>query len=88
VADIDTFVRAEAGSLVDQLAAWCAIPSISTQPEHDADVRRSAEHLAGLMEAAGLHAEVLAMEGSQPAVYALEELSRPEVVAALRAWRG
>jgi acetylornithine deacetylase/succinyl-diaminopimelate desuccinylase-like protein len=70
VADIDTFVRAEAGSLVDELSAWCAIPSISTEPEHDADVRRSAEHLAGLMEAAGLHAELLAVEGSQPAVYA------------------
>ena|GEM_PF-2701516 len=66
MADIDSFVRAEADSLVAELSAWCAIPSISTQPEHDADVRRSAEHLAGLLEAAGLHAEVLAVEGSQP----------------------
>jgi len=70
VADIDTFVQAEAGSLVAELSSWCAIPSISTQPEHGADVRRSAEHLAGLMEAAGLHAEVLAVDESQPAVYA------------------
>jgi len=70
VADIDAFVQAEADSLVAELAAWCAIPSISTDPAHDADVRHSAEHLAGLMEAAGLHAEVLTVDDSQPAVYA------------------
>jgi acetylornithine deacetylase/succinyl-diaminopimelate desuccinylase-like protein len=69
VADIDAFVQAEAASLVAELAAWCAIPSISTEPEHAADVRRSAEHLAGLLEAAGLHAEVLAVDNGQPAVY-------------------
>jgi acetylornithine deacetylase/succinyl-diaminopimelate desuccinylase-like protein len=39
-------------------------------PGHAADVRRSAEHLAGLMEAAGLHTEILTVDGSQPAVYA------------------
>jgi acetylornithine deacetylase/succinyl-diaminopimelate desuccinylase-like protein len=70
VADIDAFVQAEADSLVAELSAWCAIPSISTDPEHDADVRRSAEHLAGLMEAAGLDTEVLAVDDGQPAVYA------------------
>jgi acetylornithine deacetylase/succinyl-diaminopimelate desuccinylase-like protein len=70
VADIDAFVQAEADPLVAELAEWCAIPSISTDPAHAADVRRSAEHLAGLAEAAGLHAELLSVEGSQPAVYA------------------
>jgi acetylornithine deacetylase/succinyl-diaminopimelate desuccinylase-like protein len=69
VADIDAFVKAEARSLVAELSEWCAIPSISTDPAHADDVRRSAEHLAGLMEAAGLHAEVLTVEGGQPAVY-------------------
>jgi acetylornithine deacetylase/succinyl-diaminopimelate desuccinylase-like protein len=70
VADIDAFVRAEADSLVAELAQWCAIPSISTDPDHAASVRRSAEHLAGLAEAAGLHAEVLSVDDGQPAVYA------------------
>ena len=69
MADIDAFVRAEADALVSELSDWCAIPSISSDPEHAADVRRSAEHLAGLMEAAGLDTEVLAAEGGQPAVY-------------------
>ncbi|HYT26685.1 MAG TPA: dipeptidase [Actinomycetota bacterium] len=70
MADIDAFVKAEAESLVAELSRWCAIPSISTDPSHADDVRRSAEHLAGLMEAAGLHAEVIPVEGGQPAVYA------------------
>jgi acetylornithine deacetylase/succinyl-diaminopimelate desuccinylase-like protein len=70
VADIDAFVRAEADALVAELSEWCAIPSISANPGHEADVRRSAEHLAGLMEAAGLDSDVLAVEGGLPAVYA------------------
>jgi acetylornithine deacetylase/succinyl-diaminopimelate desuccinylase-like protein len=70
VADIDAFVRAEADALVAELSAWCAIPSVSTDPAHAADVRRSAEHLAGLMEAAGLAAELVAADGGQPGVYA------------------
>jgi acetylornithine deacetylase/succinyl-diaminopimelate desuccinylase-like protein len=70
VADIDAFVRAEADALVTELSQWCAIPSVSSDPDHAADVRRSAEHLAGLMEAAGLDTEVLAADGGQPAVYA------------------
>ena len=70
MADIDAFVQAEADSLVTELSEWCAIPSISSDPEHSADVRRSAEHLAGLLEAAGLDTEVLAVDDGQPAVYA------------------
>jgi acetylornithine deacetylase/succinyl-diaminopimelate desuccinylase-like protein len=69
VADIDAFVRAEADALVAELSEWCAIPSVSGDPGHAADVRRSAEHLAGLMEAAGLDTEILAADGGLPAVY-------------------
>jgi acetylornithine deacetylase/succinyl-diaminopimelate desuccinylase-like protein len=69
VADIDTFVQAEAAALVAELSEWCAIPSISGDPDHQADVRRSAEHLAGLMEAAGLDTDILAADGGLPAVY-------------------
>jgi len=69
VADIDAFVRAEADALVAELTEWCRIPSISTDSAHAGDVRRSAEHLAGLMEAAGLDAEILEAGGSAPAVY-------------------
>ena len=69
MADIDAFVVAEADALVRELSEWCAIPSISTDPAYRREVRRSADHLAGLMEAAGLRAEVLTTADAQPAVY-------------------
>jgi hypothetical protein len=47
MADIDAFVQAEADALVRELSEWCAIPSISSDPERAGDVRRSAEHPAG-----------------------------------------
>jgi len=70
VADIDAFVKGASEALVAELSEWCTIPSISTDPAYALEVRRSAEHLAGLMETAGLHAEVLLSDGGQPAVYA------------------
>ncbi len=70
MADIDAFVKGASEALVAELSEWCAIPSISTDPAYALEVRRSAEHLAGLMETAGLHAEVLPVDGGQPAVYA------------------
>lgn len=63
------YVEASADALVAELAEWCAIPSVSTDPARTADVRRSAEHLAGLMERAGLDTEILSVPGGQPAVY-------------------
>jgi acetylornithine deacetylase/succinyl-diaminopimelate desuccinylase-like protein len=69
VADIDAFVTAEAEALVAELTEWCRIPSISTDPAYEGEVRRSAEHLVGLMEAAGLRADILEAAGAQPAVY-------------------
>jgi acetylornithine deacetylase/succinyl-diaminopimelate desuccinylase-like protein len=68
MADIDAFVEEEGDRLVDELAEWCAIPSISTHPRHATDVQRSAEHLAGLMLRAGLAAEVVPVPGGRPAV--------------------
>jgi len=69
MADIDAFVEREGDRLVAELAEWCSIPSVSTDPAFLDDVRRSADYLAGLMERAGLDAEVLPVPGGQPAVY-------------------
>jgi hypothetical protein len=83
VADIDAFVQTEADSLVAELPEWCAIPSISTDPAYSAESRCSAEDLAGLMEEAGLRAEVVAIDDGQPAVYGEWLLAGPEPAAAL-----
>ncbi len=63
------YVAAERARIVDTLVEWLRIPSISAQPSHAADVRRSAEWLAGRMREAGLeHVDVIETAGA-PAVY-------------------
>ena len=46
------------------------IPSVSASPDHQDDVRRSAEATATLFEAEGFTVDIRAVEGSQPAVIA------------------
>ena len=63
------YVDAQRDRIVDDLFTWLRIPSISALPEHAADVRRSAEFCAHLLERAGLeHVAVLETAGA-PAVY-------------------
>lgn len=55
--------------ILADLGQWLRIPSISAQPDHAADLRRSAEHTAELLRGAGLeHVEVLETAGG-PSVY-------------------
>ena len=63
-------MEAESERIVSTLLDWVRIPSVSARPEHAADVRRSADFVAGLLRAAGLdHVEVMGTAGA-PAVYA------------------
>ena len=62
----ETHAKAFEAALYDFLR----IPSISAQPDHAADVKRSAEWLAARMEHAGLKAEVVERAGKHPLVYA------------------
>ncbi|MDB5029213.1 MAG: dapE 5, partial [Candidatus Eremiobacteraeota bacterium] len=64
-------VRANRDRYVEELKAWIAVPSISAQPDHAADVRRSAEHAVARMRAAGLtEAAVLeTSDGGHPVAY-------------------
>ncbi len=63
-------MAAEGDRIIADLLGWLRIPSISAQPEHDADVRRSAEYAAGLLADAGMeHVEVLETDAG-PTVYA------------------
>jgi acetylornithine deacetylase/succinyl-diaminopimelate desuccinylase-like protein len=64
-----TYVRQNHDRYLDELKAWIANPSISADPAHHADVRRSAEAVAARMRAAGLtQAEVLETDG-HPVAY-------------------
>jgi acetylornithine deacetylase/succinyl-diaminopimelate desuccinylase-like protein len=53
-----------------ELFEFLRIPSISAQPDHAADVKRSAQWLAKRMAQAGLAAEVVERAGKHPLVYA------------------
>ena len=54
---------------LDDLKAALRIPSVSAQPEHAADVRRCAEHVAAHLRTIGItHAEVVDTQG-HPVVY-------------------
>src|SRR5687768_1345809 len=65
------YLDAERQRILDTLIDWLRIPSISSLPEHHADVRRSAERTAELLTEAGFeHVEVIeAPNNGLPAVY-------------------
>lgn len=63
------YVTAERDRIVDTLFDWLRIPSISADPIHAPDVRRSAELCAGLMSEAGLENVTVIETPGLPAVY-------------------
>jgi acetylornithine deacetylase/succinyl-diaminopimelate desuccinylase-like protein len=63
------YVDTERERIVASLLDWLRIPSISAQPDHAGDVRRSAEFTAQPFRNTGLeHVEVLATDGAPTAV--------------------
>ncbi len=56
-------------SVIADLHELIAIPSISSQPEHDADVRACADHVAALLRGARCPEVRLLEAGGKPAVY-------------------
>ena len=78
----DNFVRENETRLLNELKDFLRIPSISTLPEHQQDIRRAAEFVARQMKAAGLeHVEVIPT-GKHPLVYAdwLHASGKPTVL--------
>ncbi|MEU9097001.1 dipeptidase [Streptomyces sp. NPDC048361] len=69
-AAVRTYIEQHRAAFLDDLAQWLRIPSVSAQPDHAADVRRSAEWLAAKLRETGFPAvEILDTPGA-PAVYA------------------
>lgn len=80
--DLDAWCVANQPRFLAELVQHCRIPSISGDPAHAGDVRRSADHLAAGALAAGFtRAEVLPTAG-HPAVYA-ERIVDPALPTAL-----
>jgi acetylornithine deacetylase/succinyl-diaminopimelate desuccinylase-like protein len=66
---VDAYLDARRGAFEDQLKALLRIPSVSAQPDHNADTRRAAEFLRDDLRAIGLDAELIPTEG-HPIVFA------------------
>ncbi|QNE75084.1 dipeptidase [Streptomyces finlayi] len=64
------YIDTHRAAFLEDLAAWLRIPSVSAQPEHDGDVRASAEWLSAKLKETGFPvAEVWETPGA-PAVFA------------------
>ncbi|MFD3919819.1 dipeptidase [Streptomyces sp. NPDC058595] len=64
------YIRSHRAAFLDDLTAWLRIPSVSAQPDHEADVRRSADWLAAKLRETGFPvAEIWDTPGA-PAVFA------------------
>jgi acetylornithine deacetylase/succinyl-diaminopimelate desuccinylase-like protein len=70
VTTLTDYVQTHRQQLLDDLDAWLRIPSISASPEHDAEVRRSADWLAARLRAAGFPTVEVWETGGHPAVFA------------------
>jgi acetylornithine deacetylase/succinyl-diaminopimelate desuccinylase-like protein len=66
---VDAYLEAHRGDFEEQLKTLLRIPSISAQPDHNADTRRAAEFVRDDLRANGLDAELIATKG-HPIVYA------------------
>jgi acetylornithine deacetylase/succinyl-diaminopimelate desuccinylase-like protein len=67
---VRTYIEQHRAAFLDDLADWLRIPSVSAQPDHAADVRRSADWLAAKLKETGFPvAEVWPTPGA-PAVFA------------------
>ena len=66
---VDAYLEAHRGDFEEQLKALIRIPSVSAQPEHDADTRRAAAFVRDDLAAMGLKAEMIETK-RHPIVYA------------------
>ncbi|MEU9352802.1 dipeptidase [Streptomyces griseoloalbus] len=83
VSAVRTYIEQHRGAFLDDLAEWLRIPSVSAQPDHAPDVRRSADWLAAKLKETGFPtAEVWQTPGA-PAVYAEWPSADPEAPTVL-----
>ncbi|MBX6311532.1 MAG: dipeptidase [Isosphaeraceae bacterium] len=65
---VDAYLEAHRDRFEEQLQALLRIPSVSAQPEHNADTRRAAEFVRDDLRAIGIAAELIETQG-HPLVY-------------------
>jgi acetylornithine deacetylase/succinyl-diaminopimelate desuccinylase-like protein len=78
----DVFVEKNEERFLDELKALLRIPSVSTLPDHSADVRRAAAFVADALRAAGMENVEIIQTAGHPLVYAdwLHSPGKPTVL--------
>lgn len=66
---INEYVKQQESRFLEELKDFLRIPSISTLPEHDADVRRAAEFTAASLRSAGMENVEVISTAKHPLVY-------------------
>jgi acetylornithine deacetylase/succinyl-diaminopimelate desuccinylase-like protein len=60
---VDAYLESHRGDFEEQLKALLRIPSVSAQPDHDADTRRAAEFIRDDLRAMGVPADLIPTKG-------------------------
>lgn len=69
IEQVDAYLEARRGDFEEQLKALLRIPSVSAQPEHDADTRRAAEFVRDDLRRMGVDAHLVEFSRGHPIVY-------------------
>jgi acetylornithine deacetylase/succinyl-diaminopimelate desuccinylase-like protein len=77
------YAQAHGQRFVDQLSELLRIPSVSTMPEHAADVERAARWLVEDMQRLGIEAQIFQKDGYLPLVYGEWNGAGPDAPTAL-----
>ena len=63
------YIEKHDARFVEEIAAWCRIPSVSSQAEHKPDMQRAAEWTAARLRRAGLQNVAILPTAGHPVVY-------------------
>ncbi|MFC7304972.1 dipeptidase [Streptomyces monticola] len=80
---VRAYVETHRTAFLDDLMEWLRIPSVSAQPEHAADVRRSADWLAAKLKETGFPTTEVWMTAGAPAVFAEWPAAEPDAPTVL-----
>ncbi|MEU3343987.1 dipeptidase [Streptomyces sp. NPDC006700] len=80
---VRTYIEQHRTAFLDDLAEWLRIPSVSAQPDHAPDVRRSADWLAGKLRETGFTTIEVWPTAGAPAVFAEWRSDDPEAPTVL-----
>jgi acetylornithine deacetylase/succinyl-diaminopimelate desuccinylase-like protein len=69
MSSIEQYLQSQAARFEDELCQWLRIPSVSADPQHQADIRRAADWVADQLRGLGFNTEVIPTAG-HPLVFA------------------